>query len=338
MSHFEKSPHPSRGNFQDFNAPAFARVVIEFPLAPSDSQGTTPVKRLEVLDLFELGAALARMKSILERDKLPGFDIYFALSGLRSSLAKFCAEHRAFPLAFDSACDLGAQIDTDVKNIFLETVTPLKFKDNLNLSDEMNTWFFYQIKTKMPEFEHVFSAVCRKCETYFVEQKMGFDISLLLHHAEENLHVSVRPFMSSDAIEEIKAAGRCFALESYTASGFHTLRALEVVMGDYYKQVSGKEKEFRSWFDYVEAFQELEAEVNGVKPKFPSPKVSAMLDRMRQLDRNPLMHPRDTLDEMSADTLFKLGMITITELAKDMRDMAGQTELKLVTSNVAVAE
>ena len=58
-----------------------------------------------------------------------------------------------------------------------------------------------------------------------------------------------------------------------------------------------------------------------------------MIDRMRELDRNPLMHPSDTLDEMSADGLFKLGIITITELAKDMRDMAGQKELKLITNN-----
>jgi hypothetical protein len=63
-----------------------------------------------------------------------------------------------------------------------------------------------------------------------------------------------------------------------------------------------------------------------------------MIDRMRELDRNPLMHPSDTLDEMAADSLFKLGVITITELAKDMRDMAGQSEMKLVTGNVAAAE
>ncbi|MEZ2143174.1 hypothetical protein AAE026_12785 [Bradyrhizobium sp. DN5] len=44
------------------------------------------------------------------------------------------------------------------------------------------------------------------------------------------------------------------------------------------------------------------------------------------------MHPSDSLDEMAADTLFKLGVVTITELAKDLRDMAGQPELKLVTA------
>jgi hypothetical protein len=309
-----------------------AGVVVDFPFN-QDSQGIAPVKRLEVLDLFELGAALARLNQALAKDKAGPFDLYVCMSSMRRSLAKFCAEHRAFPLAVDSAQELAARIDADVMETFLESSDPIKFKEGLNLNEEMGTWQFYAIKSKISEFEHVFSAVCRKCETYFVEQKMGFDISLLLHNAETNLHASVRPFIAPEAIDEVKAAGRCFALESFTASGFHTLRALEVVMGDYYKAVSGKDKEFRSWYDYVEAFKELEAEVNGKKPKFPSPKVSAMLDRMRQLDRNPLMHPRDTLDEMSADTLFKLGMITITELAKDMRDMSDQPELKLITKD-----
>jgi hypothetical protein len=162
---------------------------------------------------------------------------------------------------------------------------------------------------------------------------VGFDISLLLHKAEQNLHPSVMPFVGAPAVEEVKAAGRCFALENYTACGFHILRALEVVMADYYKLVSAKTKEFRSWYDYIEAFTKLEKSRTKRNSKYPSPKVAAMLDRMRQLDRNPLMHPRDSLDEMAADTLFKLGIVTITELAKDMRDMAAEPELKLVTVN-----
>jgi len=40
---------------------------------------------------------------------------------------------------------------------------------------------------------------------------------------------------------------------------------------------------------------------------------------------------------MSADTLFKLGIVTITELAKDMRDMIGQPELKLIANTEATA-
>src|SRR5690606_27839346 len=71
-----------------------------------------------------------------------------------------------------------------------------------------------------------------------------------------------------------------------------------------------------SWNDYVKAAKAL-AEGDGDKK--PSPKVASMIDRMRELDRNPLMHPRDTLDEEGADMLFRLATITVYEIVKDMK-------------------
>jgi hypothetical protein len=191
---------------------------------------------------------------------------------------------------------------------------------------------FWKIKQALQSFEHVFSAECRNSETYFIEKKVGFDTVTLLRRADENLHETIRPFVPDPALNELREAGRCLALEAYTASGFHTLRGVEVVMGAYYKAVSSAPRDFRSWHDYVEALEELAKEKDGKKPKHPSAKVAAMLDRMREIDRNPLMHPDESLDEAGADSLFKLGIVTIAEIAKDMRDMAEQPELKLIAN------
>jgi hypothetical protein len=294
------------------------------------------VKRLEVLDLFELAEAFSVLSAKLATDKVGLVDLYFSFSTLEGSLKKFDGAQGAFNLSRDSAREALTAIKDALDEHIFETPAREKFKEVHG--NEISTWLFWNLKAKLQEFRHVFSAECRKSETYFIEKKIGFDISTLLHSAEENLHDSIRPCIPQAALTELREAGRCLALESYTASGFHTLRGLEVVMGAYYRAVSTTEKEFRSWHDYVEALEELAQEKDGIKPKYPSPKVASMLDRMRQLDRNPLMHPSDTLDEMAADTLFKLGIVTITELAKDLRDMAGQTELKLVTSDAAAAE
>jgi hypothetical protein len=137
---------------------------------------------------------------------------------------------------------------------------------------------------------------------------------------------------------EIDESGRCFAVDSYTACGFHALRGLEIVMEDYYEIITKKKSKFRSWYDYVKAFTRLSATRGKRKSKYPSPKVAAMIDRIREFDRNPLMHPRDTLDEPGADTVFNISIATITEMAKDMRDLKEnpeQTELEL--PNVAKA-
>lgn len=295
------------------------------------------MKRLEVLDLFELAEAFAAAQPLFAQSKVKGSEIFFAAMRLQGVFRKFEADQAAFPLTRDSARHVLSALNEEVNAVFFDGPTQDKLKEGV-FDQEFQSWAFYNARSKLEEFRHVLAAECRKSETYFIDKKVGFDISTLLHTAEENLHSSIVSFLPENALTEVRAAGRCLALECYTACGFHVLRGLEVVMAAYYKQVSGREKEFRSWHDYVEALTELEQGENGIKPRFPSPKVAAMLDRMRQLERNPLMHPSDTLDEMAADTLFKLSIVTMTELAKDMRDMAGQTEMKLVTSEVQAAE
>jgi hypothetical protein len=288
------------------------------------------VKRLDIQVLFELAETFSGLMARLNQEKGPSFEYYVVLFQMETKLKAFINAQGAFPLSRDSAKEALPKIATGIR-LFFEDDERTKLKQDL--AQEMNSWIFWETKNALQEFRHVFSAECRNSETYFMEKKVGFDISTLLHSAEENLHESIRPSVPKLALDELREAGRCLALESYTASGFHTLRGLEVMMAAYYKAVSGNSKEFKSWFDYVEALEELASDDSSPQ-KHPSSKVAAMLDRMRQLDRNPLMHPSDTLDEVGADSLFKLGIVTITELAKDMRDMANQPELKLVTSNV----
>ncbi|WP_316163876.1 hypothetical protein [Bradyrhizobium sp. SZCCHNRI20481] len=296
------------------------------------------MKRLEVLDLFELAEAFSTARTSFSAEKAKGSDIFFPAVQLENMLRKFESDQTAFPLTRDSARQVLTALQTDIWPHYWDDVSRQKLKSNA-FEQEFQSWSFYSTRSKMDEFRHVLAAECRKSETYFIDKKVGFDISTLLHTAEENLHAEALAVLPSGVRDEVRSAGRCLALECYTACGFHILRGLEVVMAAYYKQISSKDKAFRSWHDYVEALTDLEqADENGIKPRFPSPKVAAMLDRMRQLDRNPLMHPSDTLDEMAADTLFKLSIVTMTELAKDMRDHAGQTEMKLVTGIIAAAE
>lgn len=291
------------------------------------------MKRLEVLELFELAEAFSSARPKFGADNGSAFDIYFALQTLENSLKKFTDEQLAFPLTRDAAIEAVRAIEAVLNEHFFSGPSRDKFKEGMDLSKEMSLWFLYQVRSKLDQFRHVLAVECRKSETYFIERVVGFDLPTLLKSADENIHHSIRPFIPNTALQEIREAGRCLALECYTASGFHTLRGLEIVIGAYYKAMSGKEKEFRSWHDYVEALKELTDKQSSIKPGIPSPKSAAMIDRMRELDRNPLMHPSDSLDEMAADSLFKLGIITITELAKDIRDTGGQTEMKLVVSN-----
>jgi hypothetical protein len=182
------------------------------------------------------------------------------------------------------------------------------------------------VRTALDSFTHVFKAECRDNETYFIEKKAIYDTASLVSRASDKIHATMRPHIAKEAMLEIDEAGRCFAVDSYTACGFHALRGLEIVMEDYYEAVARKKPKFRSWYDYVKAFTRLASTRGKRKSKYPSPKVAAMIDRIREFDRNPLMHPRDTLDEPGADTVFNISIATMTEMAKDMRDLQENPE------------
>lgn len=98
-------------------------------------------------------------------------------------------------------------------------------------------------------------------------------------------------------------------------------------MMDDYLRAFGVTKKLVSWNDYIKAAEELIArEDTEVKP---SKRVASMLDRMRSLDRNPLMHPRDELDTASAGQLFALTTIAVAEMIKDIKnisDSAAETQ------------
>lgn len=281
------------------------------------------MKRLNVVDFYEIGIALNRLGTLINAaQKTTPVDAFYPVSTATNALDKF-AEQDAFQLARGEASTFGAALRNFTESSIL---TKNKEGSVVFRDGEIEPWAFYQVRSAMDSFVHVFRAECRDNETYFIERKAIYDTASLVARASNKIHVSFRPNLAKEALEEIDEAGRCFAVDSYTACGFHALRGLEIVMEDYYEVISKKKPKFRSWYDYVKAFTRL-ANTRGKRhSKYPSPKVAAMIDRIREFDRNPLMHPRDTLDEPGADTVFNISIATITEMAKDMRDLKENPE------------
>ncbi len=282
------------------------------------------MKRLNVVDFYEIGQALHQLGSLTtatQRIKL--MDAWFPLITAQNALDKF-AEQVAFQLARGEARALSAALRNVTENNILTKNAEgnMAFRDNVDL----DPWVFYSARTALDSFIHVFRAECRDNETYFIEKKAIYDTASLVSRASDKIHVSLRDHIAKEAMQEIDESGRCFATDSYTACGFHALRGLEIVMEDYYEAIKNKKPKFRSWYDYVKAFKSLASTRKKRNSKFPSPKVAAMIDRIREFDRNPLMHPRDTLDEPGADTVFNISIATITEMAKDMRDLKANPE------------
>jgi hypothetical protein len=111
------------------------------------------------------------------------------------------------------------------------------------------------------------------------------------------------------AKREFEEAGKCLAIERYTGSGFHALRGVECVIRQCIVEMTGALPRKRDWGHYVEVLKQ-----NGADPGCTS-----VLDNIRTLERNPLMHPEDWLEIDDAIAIFNISHTAINRLVADIQ-------------------
>ena len=162
------------------------------------------------------------------------------------------------------------------------------------------------LKTLLSELEAVLKAELESLATYAISQKGAYSTPDLIEHAENMIPGTTRTLLPSAVIKDVREAGRCLAFDLPTASGFHILRAVELVMIELWEQIkAGADKKPTNWGAYIAKF-----EASNIDPK-----ITTMLRNLKDLYRNPNAHPEDTLDEDEATTLFALGVAAIQQMA-----------------------
>jgi hypothetical protein len=284
------------------------------------------VKRVNLLEYFELAESLAKAKLATSLDSSKGSSLYFGLWSLPPKLRDFLQEDNGFSTSKHAASDLATTID----NWLTANVMPNGEFSPEHFEKDFSSWQYGGIPKKIESFRSVFEAECHDVDVYSVGQIAIYKTQALVANGSHTIAAGYRQDMSEEAIKEFDDAGRCLAFDLPTACGFHALRGTELVMDDYLRSF-GVAKSAKSWNDYIIAFQKIR-DSKDAKRK-PSEKVSAMLDRMRSLDRNPLMHPREVLDRVGANHLFSLSAITVVEMIKDMRSNVAEHVVALIAAN-----
>ncbi len=158
------------------------------------------------------------------------------------------------------------------------------------INSEKVGYFAYSIQACIHQFETVLAAELGLEDLYLVFQKRGYDNKALIDNATilfpDDLIKKV-----PEAKFDIDQAGKCIAFELITAAGFHLHRANEAVLHRYYDAViKGAERpKGRNVGEYI---QTLEKEGCG------NPKVIAALKSLKDLHRNPLIHPEQSLESI----------------------------------------
>jgi hypothetical protein len=175
--------------------------------------------------------------------------------------------------------------------------------------DRSVDFMFEKMIDQAKEFETVLSAELETLATYHVTQKGIYDTTALIERAENVLPIPMLNKIDEKVIKEIRESGKCLAFDCATASGFHIMRATELVMHKYYIHVCNpkSKKRLANWGAYIERLKAVgDSKVD---------EVVSILQQIKDRHRNLIMHPEIVLTPNEAFTLFEIAQSVIITMA-----------------------
>lgn len=162
-------------------------------------------------------------------------------------------------------------------------------------------------------FEIGLSVELARLHVYFVTPVLGYDSDVLLSNGRAVLTQSTLKWLPEDAAKGFDDGTRCLALKQATAAGFLFLRSVEDMMHDYYDIISNgaARPQRRNMGDYINALERL--------PDV-SPSMLEVLTSIKNLRRNPLMHPDQRLEMDDAIETFDVAKSAISAMARQAEE------------------
>lgn len=179
------------------------------------------------------------------------------------------------------------------------------FGENANSYTDLEAVQGRNLISRALQFETILSAELVQVSAYIVSRKAIYSTSDLIERAEDMFPTSIRERLPGEVINEIREGGRCLAFNNSTASGFHAMRATEVVIHAYYLAVCkpSNKKRLDNWGEYI-------AQLRATNDK-TCLEVIALLQQLKDDHRNLIMHPEVVLTLDDALTLFDIARTAI---------------------------
>jgi hypothetical protein len=294
------------------------------------------VERISQFGLFELGQTLERLRNF--KGDIPPGDVFVVLMSASKIMEKL---RKNEPLPITVSLERARELENKIDELLRERFYPpdiegkSRFKWPGAEDENISEWRWKQIIADLEKFETVFAEDMRENATYYVPRRGIFFTKALVDAAHEAFPADLLPYIPRKTLEDWCAAGRCLAFNLLSASGFHVARAVEGILEAYYQLFCGKQPAdtLNSWNEYIVA---LEAVGNSGAAKLDR-KTLAELRQMKDDFRNPIAHPRITLNEANAKILFNNGESLIIAMAQEIKDATekAQPSLSLISALAA---
>jgi hypothetical protein len=291
----------------------------------SERKSPKVIKLDQLSALFNLGRALAEMESAMNQ-RLTGRGGEKVLPRLIDVSAQcFKARFALQGLLGDAIIPLKDSKKSAAK--LVESISAMITGPNIaaHAQETLNPYFSDPLRSALADFYGDLALELGNVPVYFTTAKRGYDRDILLNEGEKLLDESDLSYLSSLALQDIRKSTACVMFDFFTASGFHSARAVEGVARNYYVLVKGQ------WAteDGSEGGRDLNLSKLAdtlriaLKP-YPDAErarlVANTLDRMRVIYRNPIIHPDVILSEPDAARLIGLMVDAISEMVADIRE------------------
>ncbi len=291
----------------------------------------TQMKLVNLPFVYQLGVEMQELvKMEYKGTGASRFDVMIASIPIQGSIRRLLTEYPALTVSRQPGINLGLAID-EIRSWINKTRTAET--PNWDVKDDDADYQFREVINLAKIFETVLKAdLLENLTAYHPQQKAIYSTAQLVAHAENALHPQELKKMDKKVVQEIRESGKCLAFDNYTASGFHILRALEVVLHEYYVIVckpNNPNKPLNSWAAYLTPLYKLCDDKNSTlnhEDKTHIKQVYYLLQQIKNLDRNNIMHPATLLDEVESLKLFDIAKTAIMAMSEKLPDKNQEDE------------
>jgi len=264
--------------------------VIKFPkegrwLFAARPSGKASVKRLNLSWFCDFGAALDALANIPMGSDLNA-DITLQLTRMRPLLGTYLDRDTTLNRSVSSPT--ASDLNTVVQAVLL-----------FGQTRETNTRNLAEVRRLATHLKILIGSELDTQPVYHVGPKRAYNLDILIHDATKIFAGPTYAIFPDKVRYDIEQAGKCLAFEVPTAAAFHLFRAAEEILRLYYQAVVGNlpKTRHRNWGAYIKILRDKGAE----------PKVVTILEQIKELHRNPILHPDMQLSIDEAMSL--VGMI-----------------------------
>jgi hypothetical protein len=281
------------------------------------------VQRMNLAWFCQMGAALQQLANPLGGFPHKREELFPATLNVRSYLELLLrnANTESFPLSIRTSY---AKIQE-----FANLIDQFLSEDTSKLDDHQLQHYAIQIWQKATEVETILHAELAIQPTYLLFRKRAFDIETLLADGTRLFSDLCRSNFTDDEKYDINQATKCLVFEVPTAAAFHILRATESVIRRYYEKVVGNLPKIKSrnWGTYLVMLRRCRADH----------RVLAVLEEMKDLYRNPIIHPESRMEMDEALSLIGIAETAISAMIADLLKRALAAQKAATRAAIAAA-